>query len=85
MAKPIFILEAPNYITQEQAVHISKVLEKRLPDYNTISFQTKDSVEFNFKVFNAKDFEDIDFKELKEELTKLKSKNYERQKIIKVS
>ena len=74
MAKPIFILEAPNYITEEHAVLITKVLERRLPDYNTISFQTKDSVEFNFKVFNAKDFDDIDFKELKEELTKLKSK-----------
>ena len=64
MAKPIFIVEAPDLQTQEDLVNTQKVLENKLNDYHVLVVQTNVN-DFNFNVFYDKDFTEINYDELR--------------------
>ena len=64
MAKPIFIVEAPAVLTNKDFLNTQKVLSNKLNDYHVFMVQS-DVKDFNFKVFYDKDFEEINYNELK--------------------
>ncbi len=67
MAKPIFIIEIP-YINSEDSDRIEHNLQKKLTDYHVLVIGT-DVTEINYKVFYEKDFTEINYSELKKNIT----------------
>jgi hypothetical protein len=68
MAKPIFIVELPDYITKEDFDKIQFNLETKLTDYHVLVTGT-DVEQINYKVFYEKDFTEINYSELKNIIT----------------
>ena len=68
MAKPIFIVELPDYITKEDFDKIQFNLEKKLTDYHVL-VTSIDVEQINYKVFYEKDFTEINYSELKNIIT----------------
>lgn len=65
-AKPIFIVGVPA-LSQEGAINMSNVLERRMPDYHILVFRlSHDKENHFFQAFFPKDFNDVDFEEFKQ-------------------
>ena len=73
MAKPIFILEMPNFYI-EFCNDIEIKLKKQLTDYHVLVMAT-DVTETKYTVFYEKDFTEINYNELKNIITIAKKIN----------
>ena len=65
MAKPIFLVALPYLASPDQIECIQQSLSNRLTDYHTIVY-THDKDETEFRAIYEKDFDKVEFQELKD-------------------
>lgn len=69
MIKPIFLVGLPTSYENAAIEKIQKNIQGKLNDYHVLVYPSI-NVDFDFKCFFEKDFEDVKFEELKEMVIK---------------
>ena len=70
MAKPIFIIQFPFAVPQEESLKISEQLTAKLDDYHVLGYRDNTTDAVNFKVLNAIDIDEAELQKIVEEITK---------------
>lgn len=68
-AKPIFVIRYPNSLNKDIVQGSYQKIVKTLKDYYVLAYKDKTVTDVQFECFNC-EFNDIEFKELKERLLK---------------